>query len=434
MIYQSPYEAFVFEDYSFDPETNIACFKYSFDSKRYFTEKVNFHTSVQEYDKKALENALQLAFLVTGTSYYKAFPTRKVVFKKGILDDGQADFARKVYTHGLSQFMFENSLSIDDMPKFTSRVTSNSATDYQGRGIIALQSGGKDSLLLATLLEEQSVPYTSLYISSGEVYPLVLDTLSSDLQIITRSIDRSALAQSQKDGGLNGHVPVTYIVLSYALIMAVLQNKKTVLSSIGAEGGEAHEHIVDLPVNHQWSKTWEAEQLLAKYVARYVSPSLQVGSPLRGFSELRIAELFVAHSWERFGQSFSSCNRANYLQGQDNQTLKWCGLCPKCANSYLLFAAFVEPTELKTLFNGKDLFQKPELVDTFKGLLGIDNVMKPFECVGEVAELRTAFRLAQNKYGDHTYKLPFEVPSSSFDYILQRKKAEWVSSILAPVY
>ena len=53
------------------------------------------------------------------------------------------------------------------------------------------------------------------------------------------------------------------------------------------------------------------------------------------------------------------------------------------------------------------------LTETFKGLLGIDGVMKPFECVGEVDELRLAYHMAQKI---HDYKLPFNVPSTDFDY------------------
>ena len=435
MSYQSPYDAFIFEDYSFDQETKLAAFHYSFDGKRHFTEQVSFNLDAQSVNQTTLEQALQLSFLVAGTSYYKCFPTKKVIFKNHQLDEWQAKFARSVYTDGLSQFMFENSLTLEDMPEFTGESSLlPEVPPYTGEGIIALQSGGKDSLLLAALLEEQKTDYSSLYLSSSTTHPEVLDTLASDLKVVTRLIDKSTLTQAAADGGLNGHVPVTYIVLSYALVAMVLQNKQTVLASIGAEGGEAHAHIGNLAVNHQWSKTWEAEQLFAKYVAEYISPTIQVGSPLRGFSELRIAELFVEHAWKRFGHSFSSCNRANYEQGMNNQTLKWCGECPKCANSYLLFAPFVEPTELQGLFAGQDLFTKPMLQETFKGLLGVDNVMKPFECVGEVAELRFAYHLAQKNYSADQYQLPFSVPLSTFDYQKHSPAQNWASQLLTTVY
>ena len=51
-------------------------------------------------------------------------------------------------------------------------------------------------------------------------------------------------------------------------------------------------------------------------------------------------------------------------------------------------------------------------MDNFKGLLGVDGVTKPFECVGSIDELRTAYHHRQPDYG----KLPFDVPPGNFDY------------------
>ena len=434
MAYQSPYQEFIFEDYSFDPEISVAQFHYSFDGQRHFTERINFKGVIPNQigdpvNKIMLDRALQLSFYLVGTSYYKTFPTKKIRFKKAQPDMWQSEFLQKVYTEGLSQFMFENNLSLDDIAQISGEGDSKNQMSYAGEGMIALQSGGKDSLLLATLLEEQKTKYTPWYISSNDIHPGVLDFLNEELQTVQRQIDIKSLKQAEEDGGLNGHVPVTFIVLSYALIAAIVQNKKTILVAIGAEGGEAHEHIGSLPVNHQWSKTWQAEELFAKYVSDYISSDLQVGSPLRGFSELKIAELFVEHAWEKFGQSFSSCNRANYQQGSDNAELKWCGECPKCANSYLLFAPFVQPKELQSLFGGQDLFAKPLLTQTFKGLLGIDGVMKPFECIGEVEELRLAYHMAREKYGHKAYQLPFDVPKSNFDYKSIRPTQLWTKNL-----
>lgn len=413
MSYQSPHQAFIFENYSFDASTGIAEFHYSFDGQRHFRERLVIRQPADPVNKAVLDRALQLSFYLAGISYYKAFPTKQVTFKTAQPDTEQAAFLQVVYTKGLSQFLFENNLSLQDVAQFLGEGDSRASSEYQGSGVIALQSGGKDSLLLATLLDEKNISYMPWYISSGESYPVLLDELSFPLQTVRREIDRAALQQAAADGGLNGHVPVTYIVLSYAVIEAILSGKNTVLSAIGTEGEEPHEFIEDMPVNHQWSKTWEAEQLFTDYVRQYIAPEMRVGSPLRGFSELRIAELFAQKCWEKYGHSFSSCNRANYQQGTDNTQLKWCGECPKCANSYLLFAPFVEPKELQALFGGQDLFAKPNLLETFKGLLGLDGVMKPFECVGETEELRLAYHMAHEAHG---YELPFEVPQGNFDY------------------
>lgn len=421
---------FIFDSYSFDKHTRTAHFNYKFENGISFEEKVTFK-EVGEYNTELLDRALFLAFMLIGTSYYKTFPSTNVILKAGTLDEWQVQFFDRVYQEGMSQFAYENRLKRSDLAHFdVSNKDQPQSLSYSGEGVIALQSGGKDSLLTASLLNQNKQAFTSWYISSSSDYPGLLDDLGSPVRKTQRQIDITALRAAKENGGLNGHVPVTYILMSLSLIDAILTNKNTVLLSVGHEGEEPHAWIGDLPVNHQWSKTWPAEQAFADYVKRYISDDIHIGSPLRGYSELKVAELFVRSAWQKFGHSFSSCNLANYKQGESNTKLKWCGECPKCANSFLLFAAFVEPDDLKSLFGGQDLFAKPSLQDTFKGLLGIDDVMKPFECVGEIDELRLAYHMAREKWGEGYIKLPFSVPKSSFDYHKQYPAQTWTKAFI----
>ncbi len=419
---------FVFKNYGYDKDEKTAWFEYGFDEKDYvFRETMRFEQVLETYDAEALERALFLSFLVVGTSYFKTFPSRGVKFERGGIDAWQANFLDKVYQEGLSQFAFENNLTRAHLAHFVpTESDTKEAAPYKGEGILALQSGGKDSLLVATLLEQKDHDYTPWYVSNGPAYPKLLDDLESRLALAHRLIDRDHLAQAAIEGGRSGHVPVTYIILSYAIIQAILLGKDMILAAIAHEGDEPHGWIDDLPVNHQWSKTWAAEQLFAEYVERYISPGIRVGSPLRQFSELKVAELFSRDAWRRFGEKFSSCNVANYGQGADNSTLTWCGNCPKCANSYLLFAPFIDKNVLDTRLGG-DLFAKPSLTETFKGLLGIDGVMKPFECIGEVDELRTAYHRAL-KRGYRS--LPFEVPEADFSIDYLYPAQEWAIKML----
>ncbi len=420
---------FIFEGYNFDEQKLEAAFTYSFDGELHFTEKVRFADIKPDYNKAVFDSAMRLAFYVIGTSYYKAFPQAKIVLKEPI-DAWQAAFLNTVYQEGLSQFAYENNLTRHQLATFTPGTTgSHPNHSYSGEGIIALQSGGKDSLLVGSLLNHKKVSFSSLFVTSSESYPSVIGDLKNPVLLLDRIIDKQALIRAKQLGALNGHVPVTYIIASQALLQGVLQNKKTILLAIGHEGEEPHHVVGNLPIMHQWSKTWHAEKQLAQYVDRYVSKDIQLGSPLRQYSELKIAELFAVHAWTRFGRTFSSCNVANYRQGQSNQQLKWCADCPKCANSFLLFAPFVPPQELMALFDGQNLFEKETLRDIFKGLLGIDNVMKPFECVGEVEELRLAYHMARQKWGEQTYALPFAVPAANFDYEKTYESQEWARQL-----
>lgn len=420
---------FIFKDYWFDRSTCSAHFEYAFEDGRSFDEIVRFSGCVDDFDVSVLDRALRLAWLVAGVSYYKTFPSSEVIFERGAIDQWQADFLTKVYNEGLGQFAYENKLTRSDLVRFKP-IDGNveQALGYEGAGNLALQSGGKDSLLTAALLEAAGIETDFWYSSSTQKYPKIIDELGGNVYVTNRKIDTDALDAAKGDGALNGHVPVTYILQSYALIQAILLNKNAVITSVAHEGEEPHAKIGDLSVTHQWSKTWDAEQMFAEYVIKYVSGNLRIGSLLRGYTELRVAELFVDNCWSKYGHSFSSCNQANYKQGSDNSQLAWCGNCPKCANSYLLFAPFVDAKELKSLFSGKDLFQEESLLDTFKGLLAIDGATKPFECIGEVDELRLAYGWSQRNGGYAS--MPFEVEEGPFDYLEKYPVQPWVGSFL----
>lgn len=419
---------FIFDSYDFNSETGEAIFRYKTqDPDHTFSEVVTLNLA-KNYNTDVFERALFLAFILIGTSYYKLFPCRNVRCDIE-LDEWQAHFFTTVYQEGLSQFAFENRKTRDDLAAFVVGEPEKKQTlSYGGKGILTLQSGGKDSLLVARQLDTYEHKFDSLYISSTDSYPKIVKNLGNQLRLVKRNIDTTSLRDAMTQGGLNGHVPVTYIVLAIGLLQTILDGKQMLVAAIGHEGEEPHDWIDDLPVNHQWSKTWQAEQLFADYVRRYVSPDMTVGSVLRKYSELKIAELFVRDCWQQFGHEFSSCNRANYQQGTNNSELSWCGDCPKCANSYLLFAPFLKADELQAVFDGIDLFQRQSLTETFKGLLGIDNIMKPFECVGEVDELRAAYHMAMNTSGYAS--LPFMVPESSFDYEATYDHQAFVDSLL----
>lgn len=428
MSYQSPYKEFIFEQATFDEESGVMTLRYSFDGVVAFAETIQFEVPAANYDRSTLDRAMLLAFIVAGISYYKCHPTSQVRLRQGALTPAQAAFFSEVYRDGLSQFVYENGLQPDDIATFTATSVDDPVgiNDYVGEGTLVLQSGGKDSLLVATLLERNESPYSAWYLSHNRTYPMVIDSLRATLRLPIRRLDLEQLRAQAGAGGLNGHVPVTFINLSFALIDAILHSESTVVAAIGREGEEPHAYIGDYAVRHQWSKTWHAEQLFSDYVRSFVASNLSVGSPLRSLSELKIAQLFAEHAWDRFGHSFSSCNTANYQQSHDNSQLTWCGECPKCANSFLLFAPFIARTELELVF-GSNLFNKPILENTFKGLLGIDGVEKPFECVGEIEELRAAYHLAlKNGYDE----LLFEVPVSDYNMEVRGDSQSWALEML----
>ena len=414
---------FEFNSFGFDYLTSTAEFYYQGPTGIRFLEKIEFTPAkrpITHSQQKSLMRALFLAFITLGTSYYKANPTRNVKLHVNI-NQAQADFFTRIYQEGLSQFAFENHLTRNDLAKFelvqdapgnldnqpnhdsAIAIVDNYLTDQDLGLPLVLLSGGKDSLLTAEKLSLDNIRFKSVYISNNDAdLPEIVSSYGEPL-VIRRHIDKEAL---KKAGGLNGHVPITLINESLALVQAILADSHEIYLGLGREGEEPHAYIDDLPVNHQWSKTPATQRALKSYIQKYVSSDVKIQSLLENKSELEIAGEFVKLCWDKFGSRFSSCNVANYKQGANNQSLKWCGKCPKCANSFLLFAPYL-PLE-KQPFDGRDLFLDPDLTDIFKGLLGVDGHIKPFECVGTIAELREAYSKRDNSYG----ALPFEVPES----------------------
>lgn len=422
--------SFVLNDYDYNQSDQVATFRYSNNGFN-FTERLRFETVLPNYDQNTLDRALFMAFVFIGVSYFKTFPTADVRFESHVITSDQAKFFNSVYQEGLSQFAFENSLARSDLACFVE--TSEAATPPSHIQAVdnvplVLQSGGKDSLLLSSILTDNQREFTPWFMTTATTHPSVLDSFDQPLHTVHRTIDTVNLQAAAASGALDGHVPITYIVLAISVIQAILLGKDTVLMAVGHEGEEPYAHIGDLAVMHQWAKTWQSEESLAQYVQKFVSSNFKLGSPLRRYSELKIAQLFVVNAWQTYSRTFSSCNIGNYKQGQDNAVLGWCGNCPKCANSFLLFAPFVEPAELTAVFNGENLFAKAPLTETFKGILGVDGVSKPFECIGEEAELRKAYHLAHSNSAQYT--LPFDVPDSDFDKDVEYPYQSWTAQYI----
>ena len=431
MSYRSPHQTFYIDSYEFDLTKMTATFRYNFDNIRHFEEVISFASAAENIDEELLEKTLQLAHVLLGISYYKTFPTRHIEVKSFGLSDYQAAFFSEVYKDGLSQYIFENHLEPSDIAGFESGGRpSEPVVVYESKGVSVMQSGGKDSLLLAEILRTKAADFSTLYVDTGKTHPQVIEKVGAQMhRDIHRHIDRAALATAMHEEGLNGHVPITYMFISLALIDMVLHNESTLLLAVGQEGEEPYAMLGDYAIRHQWSKTWRAEQRMAAYVETELSPRLKVGSPLRAYTELKIAELFSERCWQKYAGDFSSCNIGNYIQGQTNEELIWCGECAKCANSFLLFAPFIEPRDLMDVFHG-NLFTRPLLAETFQGLLGIDGATKPFECVGETDELRLAYQMARERFPEAGYELPFTVPESSFDYEARGQAQEWAAAMI----
>jgi hypothetical protein len=151
----------------------------------------------------------------------------------------------------------------------------------------------------------------------------------------------------------------------------------------------SNEHSASVPnlkidgieINHQFSKSFEFEQMFSEYIANLITPSVTYFSLLRPLSEIEIARRFSNHP-AYFG-IFRSCNTA-FRQSRAARGRYWCCDCPKCRFVFLALSPFVAKPELIRIF-GRNLLDDETQRNGFAELCGLQD-HKPFECVGETSE------------------------------------------------
>jgi hypothetical protein len=209
-------------------------------------------------------------------------------------------------------------------------------------------------------------------------------------------LDNRLLELNRTGEVYNGHVPITSVYVFSGVLAALLGGYRYVVFSNERSASEGNLEYLGQGINHQWSKSLEAEKLFASYVRDFISPDVTPFSLLRPLSEYAIVERFSHHL--QYFSVFSSCNRnfvVGSVQPQAERGAYWCGGCPKCSFVFSMLAAFLPKAEVVGIF-GKDLFADANPLQLFKDLLG-RGTCKPFECVGTADEMMVALSRAQSK-------------------------------------
>jgi hypothetical protein len=249
--------------------------------------------------------------------------------------------------------------------------------------------GGKDSLVSIEALRRAGVAQTVAWVGASPLIRACAERTGLPTLNISRQLAPELFALN-KQGALNGHVPVTAVnsaILALAALLAdadavVFSNERSASygSLIQSENGTATREV-----NHQWSKGWDLEHRLAAHLRSHVAADLQYYSLLRPLSELAVARQFA--KIDHYDAWFSSCNRNFHILGE-RPASRWCGVCPKCHFVFLALAPFMPKPRLVGIF-GRNLLDDPAQTAGYDALLEyLDH--KPFECVGEGRESRAA--------------------------------------------
>ncbi|TDR22680.1 hypothetical protein [Marinicella litoralis] len=384
---------FEFLDWQFNPDSGHLVLNY-FDSQfGFFSEQFDFPAATKtryEQIQQPLETALNCLHWMAGVSYYKTSLARQLKFSQNLPNDRQAAWLTETWQSGLAELAFENQkpwLDFIDFPS-QSKPETASITGLQARSLVAI-GGGKDSLVSIEMLKNLAEDISLFVVGQSTFIQSVAEKTSIPLLQVRRTVD-ARLKEVNEQGAFNGHVPITAINSCVAVVAALLFDYDSVVFSNerSADVGNVEDEKGRW-VNHQYSKSFEFEQAWQSIIHNDIAIHLDYFSLLRPFSELAVVKKFAKLT--PYFPYFSSCNRNFHLAGSRNSANHWCGECPKCAFVFLCLAPFIKKQQLLHIFN-KNLLADDQLQDLFAALLGVKG-QKPFECVGEERECRTAMRM-----------------------------------------
>lgn len=344
---------------------------------------------VLQHDSEAVVAALQALHLMIGVSYYKLYCPETITAPQYKLSAKQAAFWNTLYTKGLGEFFYQNKMDFHGLVNFP--VHSHPPKIEHGHHkksgqSLVLIGGGKDSLVTGELVKRGGHKITALY--SHPIQERSLEILGISGLKFSRTLDSQLLELNNLPYTQNGHVPITALLSFLGVLCAVLYGFDNVILSNERSANYGNVTYLGEEINHQWSKSLECEKLMNEYVSNYVCPAVTYFSLLRPFYEIKIVKIFT--QFPQYFPVFASCNR-NFKQ-QNDGSKAWCGECPKCAFVFALLSAYVPKKMLVEIF-GKDLYDDPLLLQTYKELLGTENI-KPFECVGTPQETMYAMHEA----------------------------------------
>jgi hypothetical protein len=328
-----------------------------------------------------------LWYVMAGLSYYKAGAARRVELGSVPLGAKGRALLNAALRDGLGEFSFRNDLDLNDVVINGGADVKEQTASLDARQILTSFGGGIDSVVTTSELSND-VDQTLFIVSptSGRFAPLEDTAQVTGLPVVrvTRSLDAQLL--SGDEGFFHGHVPVTAMIMLLAVVGAVASGRGGVAMS--------NEHSASLPnfrwhgrdINHQWSKSWNAEELIAAAVAEVIGDDIVVASFLRNRSEVWVASAFSRLT--KYHHAFRSCNRA-FTQASERRTTNWCGECDKCLFTNLMLAPFLPRAELFEIFASEPL-SSPARFDQLRILVGLGHEHKPFECVGDPDESAVA--------------------------------------------
>lgn len=393
-------DTFVFSHYESDFSTGDLYFHYEVIANEHTTHfKEHWHldtsTHIQDVPSELIDRALQSLHLIIGCSYYKAFCPKKIEIKNYSLSPEQAKIWDTIYTKGLGEFFYKNEIDFRGLIQFPfveEEKEIKHETFALDEKALVMHGGGKDSIVTAELIKNSSIPFDLFCLNPKNIQENVAEVMAKQIISITRRIDPKLIELNKSSDIYNGHVPISTFYTFAAVLEAVLGKYRYIVISSERSSSYGHVEYLGEEINHQWSKSKEAEELLRKYIQTYIFKDLKYFSMLRPWYEIKVAERFASYPF--YFEVFSSSNH-NFKIGDKAPTQRWDYSSPKTIFVFTMLSAFLSNEEMLRIF-GENLYEKSEYSAVFQELLGFSET-KPFECVGTPEEMIVAMNMAYEK-------------------------------------
>jgi len=369
---------------------------------------VDFHQLESEYGQEYMEKIYFHILLFHGLKILSLKPTHLDLGKYG-----------KYWTSNL-QKLWE--ISVEQCLGQWRYETNN--LDYQGAEIIAqditclykpavtiipnktplllCNGGGKDSLLMARLLDDNNISFDSFSINLHthanpeklfEMHEQHLDKLDNPPQKIHRQYIIESFLNSPvaKLHGVENleiveirnyeDLPLAYGI--FGILPIILQEKYTQICYGNEKSADSEQvKVEEQIINHAWCKSTECEIIYEEYIQQEFITNLTIFSLLKPMSDTLVYQLLSQKVKDNDLKLVYSCNT----------NPPWCKSCPKCAYVYLSYMAYVTPEqadEVRYLLNNDNLFNRSDLQIYYRQLMGLE-AHNAFECVGEIEENKLA--------------------------------------------
>lgn len=253
----------------FSAESGEARLVYAFDDGPELVETIRFPAAPYQLDARraaAVEAALRLLHLIAGVSYYKAAAPRRIRIDGYKIGADCAALLTEMYEKGLGEFAYRNGLELRGRIKFPHEplfegvaqggLDANALAPALGLGRHALVAigGGKDSLVSIEALRKAGVAQTVSWVGSSPLIKACAERTGLPMLNVGRSL-APQLFEMNKQGALNGHIPVTAVNTAILVLAALLHDADQVVFS--NERSASYGSLIPgtSEVNHQWSKS-----------------------------------------------------------------------------------------------------------------------------------------------------------------------------------